>query len=109
MGWDGSTTAPLKVYTGAPTGENAEIFGHMLRIQEATGKKGTSVLDRGFDRRELLGPLVKTPSRSQCGNEGIGRYERRTADGRELSVDAVVGEQECPRPKLGELQYPKIE
>jgi hypothetical protein len=50
---------PLKAYAGAPTGENAEILGHVLRVREATATKGTWVLDRGFDRRELFGPWVK--------------------------------------------------
>jgi hypothetical protein len=50
---------PLKVYAGAPTGENAEILSHLLRIHAATGQKGTWLLDRGFDRRELFGPLVR--------------------------------------------------
>ena len=46
---------------GAATGENAELLRHILRIHEATGHKGTWVLDRGFDRRELYGPLVENP------------------------------------------------
>jgi hypothetical protein len=49
---------PLKVYAGAATGENAEILGHVLRAHEAAQKKGTWVLDRGFDRRELFEPEV---------------------------------------------------
>jgi hypothetical protein len=32
---------PLKVYAGAPTGENAEILGHVLRVHAATGARGT--------------------------------------------------------------------
>jgi hypothetical protein len=88
---------PLKVYAGAPTGENAEILGHMLRVHEATGKKGTWVLDRGFDRRELFGPLVKNAVAFVVRQRGDRKV--RTADGRELSVDAIVAEQKCPEPK----------
>jgi hypothetical protein len=88
---------PLKVYAGAPTGENAEILGHMLRAHAATGGKGTWVLDRGFDRRELFGPLV----RNQVAFIVRQRGDRlvRTADGREVSVQALVAEQACPRPR----------
>lgn len=49
---------PLKVYSGAPTSENAEFLAHLLSIHQAVNKKGTWLLDRGFDRRELYGPLV---------------------------------------------------
>lgn len=50
---------PMKAYTGAPTSENAEILGHLRRVDQATGGKGTWVLDRGFDRDELMLPLLK--------------------------------------------------
>src|SRR5262249_47827212 len=50
---------PMKAYTGAPTSENAEILGHLQRVHQATGGKGTWVLDRGFDRDELMLPLLK--------------------------------------------------
>src|SRR5262249_5174212 len=49
---------PLKTYSGAPTTENIEILGHILRSHEAVNRQGTWVFDRGFDRRELYGPLV---------------------------------------------------
>lgn len=45
---------PLKTYSGAPTSENIEISAHVLRIDEATGGKGTWILDRGFDRDALM-------------------------------------------------------
>jgi hypothetical protein len=88
---------PLKVYAGAPTGENAEILGHVLRVQAATAGKGLWVLDRGFDRRELFGPLV----RNQVAFVVRQRGDRlvRTADGRELSVQDLVAEQTGPRPR----------
>ena len=87
---------PLKVYAGAPTWENAEILAHMLRVHEATGGKGTWVLDRGFDRRELFGPLVK----NRVGFVVRQRGDRtvRTADGRRVSINALVAEQVCPTP-----------
>jgi hypothetical protein len=88
---------PLKVYAGAPTGENAEILGHMLRVHAATGKKGTWIMDRGFDRRELFGPLVGNGVAfvvRQRGDRAV-----RTIDGRDLSVNALVAEQVCPRPR----------
>lgn len=49
---------PLKTYAGAPTSENAEILNHVRAIHQATGGKGTWILDRGFDRRNLFEPLV---------------------------------------------------
>jgi hypothetical protein len=88
---------PLKVYAGAPTGENAEILAHVLRIHAAVDGKGTWLLDRGFDRRELYEPLV----RRQVGFvvRQTGDRHVRTADGRVRSITAVVAEQRCPRPK----------
>jgi Transposase DDE domain len=88
---------PLKVYAGVATGENAELLRHILRIHEATGKKGTWVLDRGFDRRELFGPLVKNGVAFVVRQRGDRTV--RTAEGRAFSVDALVAEQVCPRPR----------
>jgi len=88
---------PLKVYAGAPTGENAEILGHVLRVHAATGKKGTWVMDRGFDRRELFGPLVRNGVAFVVRQRGDRLV--RTADGRELSVTTLAAEQVCPRPR----------
>jgi DDE family transposase len=88
---------PLKVYAGAPTGENAEILAHVLRAHEAAGRKGTWLLDRGFDRRELFEPLVR------CGVAFVVRQRGdrmvTTTDGRVLPVEAVATEQVCPRPR----------
>jgi len=50
---------PLQTYGGAPTSENEEILAHFWRIHEAAGKRGTWVLDRGFDRRELMLPMLR--------------------------------------------------
>lgn len=49
---------PLATYSGAPTSENDEILRHFRRIHAATQRRGTWVLDRGFDRRELLVPML---------------------------------------------------
>jgi len=49
----------LKTYSGAPTGENAEILQHVLAIHQAAQGKGTWVLDRGFDREELMLPFLR--------------------------------------------------
>jgi hypothetical protein len=88
---------PLKVYAGAATGENAEFLGHMLRVHEATGKNGTWVLDCGFDRRELFGPLVRHGVAFVVRQRGDRTI--RTGDGRDVSVNALVAEQVCPRPR----------
>jgi hypothetical protein len=88
---------PLKVYAGAATGENAEILTHMLRVHEATGKKGTWVLDRGFDRRELFEPLVRNKVAFVVRQRGDRMVQ--TADGRSLSIDALVAQQSGPRPR----------
>jgi hypothetical protein len=88
---------PLKTYAGAPTSENAELLAHLLRIHEATGGKGTWVLDRGFDRRELFGPLVRHGLAFVVRQRGDRLV--RTPDGRTRSVAALVAEQTCPRPR----------
>lgn len=88
---------PLKVYSGAATGENAEFLAHVRRVHEATGRKGTWVLDRGFDRRQLFGPLVRAEVAFVVRQRGD--RTGRTADGRERAVNAVAGERTCPRPR----------
>jgi hypothetical protein len=88
---------PLKAYSGAATGENAELLAHMLRVHEATGRKGTWVLDRGFDRRELFGPLVRNEVSFVIRQRGDRTV--RTTDGREVLVEALVAQQSCPRPR----------
>lgn len=88
---------PLKVYAGAPTGENAELLSHVLRVHQATQKKGTWLLDRGFDRRELFAPLVNNEVAFVVRQRGDRTV--RTAGGRELLVGELVAEQTCPRPR----------
>jgi hypothetical protein len=87
----------LRVYAGAATGENAELLAHILRVHEAAERAGTWVLDRGFDRRELFGPLVRNEVAFVVRQRGDRTV--RTADGRDVSVNAVVGAQVCPRPR----------
>lgn len=88
---------PLKTYSGAPTTENAELLGHMLRVHEATGRKGTWVLDRGFDRRKLFGPLVQQGVAFVVRQRGDRTVQ--TADGRTRILNEVVAEHPCPKPK----------
>ena len=88
---------PLKAYAGAPTSENAEFLSHILSVHAATGGRGTWVLDRGFDRRKLFGPLVKHGVAFVVRQRGDRKV--RTRDGRTLSVAALVAEQTCPRPR----------
>jgi hypothetical protein len=88
---------PLKVYAGAPVGENEEILAHVRRVHEATAGKGTWVLDRGFDRRELFGPLVRARVAFVVRQRGDRLI--RAADDRVLPVQDLVAEQACPRPR----------
>jgi hypothetical protein len=81
---------PLKTYAGAPTSENAEIIAHVLRVHEAVGGKGTWVLDRGFDRRALFGPLLRR--RVAFVARLLGTRHVLSADGRTLAVAALAGE-----------------
>ena len=81
---------PLRTYSGAPTSENDEILAYFARIHEATGRQGTWVLDRGFDRRELLIPML----RWKMGFIVRQRGDRHilTPGGRQLSVDDRAAE-----------------
>lgn len=88
---------PLKVYAGAPTSENVELLQHLLRCHQATGKQGTWVLDRGFDRRELYKPLVHQDVAFIVRQRGDRHVH--TADGRTLTVAELVSQQGCPRPR----------
>ena len=81
---------PLKTYAGAPTSENAEISAHVLRVHEATGGKGTWLLDRGFDRDELMLLWLK----KQVAFVIRQRGDRHVllADGRKLAITALADE-----------------
>jgi hypothetical protein len=89
---------PLKTYAGAPTSENAEISAHVLRIHEATEGKGTWLLDRGFDRDELMLLWLK----KQVGFVIRQRGDRHVllADGRKLAITALADElKPLPAPR----------
>ena len=79
---------PLKVYSGAPTSENVEIEQHLSRIHQAIGRKGTWLLDRGFDRRQLFRPLVRMELAFVA--RLVGDRHVRTADGRTLAVTELA-------------------
>jgi hypothetical protein len=81
---------PLRTYSGAPTSENAEILAHFGRIHEATGHQGTWVLDRGFDRRELMVPMLRMEMAWIVRQRG-DRYIV-TLGGRRLLVDDRAAE-----------------
>src|SRR5262245_9542975 len=82
---------PLKVYAAAPVGENEEILAPIRRAHEATGGRGTWVFDRGFDRRELFGPLVRAEVAFVVRQRGDRLI--RTADGQMPSVQEFVDQQ----------------
>jgi hypothetical protein len=104
---------PLKTYSGAPTSENAEIISHVLRVHDACGGKGTWLLDRGFDRRNLFRPLVRR--RVAFVARLLGSRHVTAADGRVLTVSALAeesrpavrpgrrGRTECFRIRLPEV------
>jgi hypothetical protein len=86
---------PLKTYAGAPTSENAEVIAHVLRVHAAAGGKGTWVLDRGFDRRQLFGPLLR--GRVAFVARLLGTRHVQAADGRVLAVTALAEGLRAPR------------
>jgi len=81
---------PLKTYAGAPTSENEEILRHVTAIHRATAGKGTWVLDRGFDRRNLFGPLVR--KKVAFVARLLGNRHVQAADGRTLPASALAEE-----------------
>jgi hypothetical protein len=95
---------PMKAYTGAPTSENSEILRHVGRIHQATAGKGTWVMDRGFDRDELMLPWLK----KQVAFVIRQRGDRHVllADGRKMAITAVTASLQPPAwprrwPKAG--------
>jgi len=85
---------PLKTYSGAPTSENAEILAYVGRIHEATGKRGTWLLDRGFDRDELMLPWLRRDLAFVIRQRGDRHV--RVADDRHLAVTALAAELRPP-------------
>lgn len=87
---------PLRTYRGAAISENAEILRHLQRIIGVTKGCGTWVLDRGFDRRELLEPMLGWKMAFVVRQRGDRHIVTR--DGREVSVRErarEVDEQGC--------------
>jgi len=93
---------PLKTYAGAPTSENAEILAHVKRVHQAAGGRGTWVLDRGFDRRNLFEPLVRAGVAFVA--RLVGDRHIRTTDGRTLAVKALADEL---RPSRWPVPWPR--
>jgi hypothetical protein len=95
---------PLRTYAGAATSENAEIMAYVLQIHEATQGQGTWLLDRGFDRDELMLPWLR--NRLAFVIRQRGDRHVCLADGRRLAVTAVAAELQPVawprrRPKAG--------
>lgn len=85
---------PLKTYSGAPTSENAEISAHLLRLHQATGGKATWLLDRGFDRDELMLPWL--PHRVAFVIRQRGDRHVQLPDGRTRAQTEVAAERQPP-------------
>lgn len=79
---------PLKTYAGAPTSENAEILQHVRRIHAALPHAATWLLDRGFDRHELMVPWLTQGLAFVIRQRGDRHV--RLADGRQVAVTAVA-------------------
>jgi hypothetical protein len=88
---------PLRTYSGASGSENIEFLRHILTVHQATGGQGTWQLDRGFDRRKLYKPLVKQGVAFVVRQRGDRKV--RTEEGHLLTVEALVAQTTCPRPK----------
>lgn len=84
------TIEPLKTYAGGPTSENDEILQHICTIHEAAGGRGTWVLDRGADRRELIVPLLRRNLAFLIRQRGDRHV--LTEGGRTLAVEALAQE-----------------
>jgi hypothetical protein len=93
---------PMKAYTGAPTSENSEILWHIGWIQQATGGKGTWVLDRGFDRDELMLPWLKQKLAFVIRQRGDRHV--LSVDGRKMAVTAVAA---SLQPRAWPRRWPK--
>ncbi len=93
---------PLRTYAGAPTSENAEISAYVLQIQEATAGKGTWLLDRGFDRDELMLPWLRRRLATVIRQRGDRHVV--LADGRKTAQTDVAAEL---RPAAWPRRWPK--
>lgn len=81
---------PLRTYAGAATSENAEISALIQQVQRATGNRGTWVLDRGFDRDELMLPWLRQHLSFIIRQRGDRHVQ--LADGRQLAETTVAAE-----------------
>jgi hypothetical protein len=77
---------PLQTDAGAPTRANEEIRRHLTLIHQATAGQGTWVLDRGFARGHLFGPLVH--KQVALVARRVGHRHVPSADGRTLLLSA---------------------
>lgn len=93
---------PLKTYSGAPTSENAEILQHVGRIHQATGGRGTWLLDRGFDRDELMLPWLRW--RLAFVSRQRGDRHVRLADGRLVAITALAA---ALQPRAWPKRWPR--
>lgn len=84
------TIEPLKIYSGAPTSENDEILGHIFTIHREVQGRGTWVLDRGADRRELMAPLLRNKVAFVIRQRGDRHI--LTPGGRQLAVQDLAAE-----------------
>jgi hypothetical protein len=92
----------LKTYSGAPTSENAEISAQVLRIHDATTGQGTWLLDRGFDRDELM--LLWLKKRVAFVIRQRGDRHILLTDGRKMAVTAVA---DALQPPAWPKRWPK--
>jgi hypothetical protein len=85
---------PLRTYAGAATSENAEISALLLQVQQLTGGRGTWVLDRGFDRDELMLPWLRLHVGFVIRQRGDRHVQ--LADGRRLAETDLAAQLKPP-------------
>jgi len=89
---------PMASYSGSPISENQEILRCFRQIHAVTAGRGTWALDRGFDRRALLVPMLTAKMAfvvRQRGDRHLG-----SADGRLMSAQqraAMAYQQQRPK------------
>jgi hypothetical protein len=92
----------LKTYSGASTSENAEILWHVREIQQASRCRPTWILDRGFDRDELMLPWLQHGLAFVIRQRGDRHVQ--LADGRTLAETAVAADL---KPSVWPRRWPK--
>jgi len=93
---------PPRTCAGAPTGEDAAISADVLQIHQATAGKGTGLLDRGFDRDELMPPWLRRRGASLIRQRGDRHVV--LAGGRTLAETAVAA---ALQPVAGPRRWPR--